>query len=98
MKCTYTMNGSSITLNSCLEYNTRDEWQYLSNKTFTVQAISYDDIPTNLTILGEVFEVLEVEFSDFLKFFFAVFFDELSDEFIRVFSRAKREFHLIFLR
>lgn len=49
LKCTYTMNGSSITLNSCLEYNTRDEWQYLSNKTFTVQAISYDDIPTNLT-------------------------------------------------
>ncbi|MBP5092382.1 MAG: hypothetical protein J6328_07545 [Bacilli bacterium] len=47
LKCTYSMEGSKITLKSCLE-STRDEWQYLSNKTFTVTEISFDDIPSDL--------------------------------------------------
>ena len=50
LKCTYTINEAetSITLNSCLAY-TRNEWQYLTSKTFNVTAISALDVPETLS-------------------------------------------------
>ena len=57
LKCTYTINEAqtSITLNSCLAYS-RDEWQYLSTKTFTVSPISYGDIPETLSSRLTIYE------------------------------------------
>ena len=57
LKCSYTINEgeTSITLTKCLAY-TRDEWQYLTNKTFAVSRISASEVPETLSSRLNIYE------------------------------------------
>ena len=54
MKCTYTLSGDLqdgviVTLQSCIQ-ETNGQWQWSSNKSFTITECSEDDLPFTPTI------------------------------------------------